>query len=1191
MAYIVNNSRGQIIAVVQDGTIDVTATSQTLVGKNVTPYGQYEVENLVHQLENFADSAAPPNPIEGQLWYDIDNSNVNVYTGTQWKSVSNITVTTSAPSNPTVGNLWFNPNTQQIRIYSAIGTGFGWIPSNKLTVATSAPSALVSGEMYFNSNTNQFFVYNGTVWSLIGPDAVSGFATTTWSSISLLDTSSNPHAVIKCTVDGDILAIASSDTFTILESQRPAGFVQLIPGINLSTTSTFNGVASSALRLAVAKTINNVAFDGTSNILIGSAGNLTPGNYLTGNTYTGLTGQTWSVDATSLNTPSKVVVRNAQGDFSAGTITANLVGDVTGSASAVSGIVDSAHGGTGSTSYSAGQVLIGNAAGALNKGNIVGSGPINVALNGADILVSYSGGTGTGNVASVGLLPGTGIGISGSPITGSGNITVTNTGVTQLTAGGGISGDSINGNVTITNTGVRSIIANTGIAVNAASGNVTLTNTGVTSIIAGQNVSISAGTGAVTINATPGTAGVASITAGSGMSVSGATGAVTLTNIGVTQLVAGNNISLNKSNGVVTVTAAVPSSSSAVTKLIAGTNVTLSPGNGLGEVTINATGGGGGNGSAAGPNGSIQFNNSNSLAGNTGLAWNNNQQYLYAGNALFVANAFIAPVTFNSVLVPYFASLGNIAGFGVNSSATPPNGAIGIVLDASVTPPDGLCSLRGTQVGVNLGTDSQPFRNFWLANSFKWNNKDIPAPAGSQTTFLRNDGTWAVPPGGGGGGNISGINAGTGLTGGGASGVVTLSLASVGSITAGQYKNPTITLDAYGRVINASNGAASGTVTQIITGTGLTGGTINTSGTIAVDSSVLLSNAAQTITAVKTFTGGVVSQAYNFTPAGASIFYQGPGFNSYPEPVVMIPVNAGSPPYDYAHQFYNKRLVVDGSADPTTPGSPIPVGGAIIGIDNGITGGGGVAGIHTNNVAGLGIGTFGHATNMTFTGAVFQGVSARPSSGNFVQIRSYSQNDIVFEVRGNGNLFYAGSVTAPGADYAEYFEWSDGNPNSEDRVGVTVALDGNRVRPAQEGDTVLGVVSGNPSIVGDGAELAWAGQYLRDDWGRVITEEYHAYDWTDDAGKRHSVASFEDTTDVPATAEMTTVDGLGNKLVRPVVNPAYNPDIKYIPRSKRPEWSPVGLMGKLRVRKGQTIGSGWIKLRNIGDTVEEWLVK
>ena len=1030
MAYIVNNSRGQIIAVVQDGTIDVTATSQTLVGKNVTPYGQYEVENLVHQLENFADSSAPPNPIEGQLWYDISNSNVNVYTGTQWKSVSNITVTTSAPSNPTVGNLWFNPNTQQIRIYSAIGTGFGWIPSNKLTVATSAPSALVSGEMYFNSNTNQFFVYNGTVWSLIGPDAVSGFATTRWSSTSILDTNSNPHAVVECAVDGEIVAFASNDTFTILESQRPAGFVQLIPGINISTTSTFNGVASSALQLAVPRTINNVAFNGTSNILIGSAGNLTPGNYLTGNTYTGLTGQTWSVDATSLNTPSKVVVRDVQGDFSAGTITANLVGNVTGSASGVNGIVDSAHGGTGFSSYSAGQVLIGNAAGALNQGLIVGSGPINVALDGANLLVSYSGGTGTGNVASVGLLPGTGIGISGSPITGSGNITVTNTGVTRLNAGGGLSGDSINGNVTLTNTGVRSIVGGAGITANTSTGNIGLTNTGVTSIIAGQNVSISAATGAVTINATPGTAGVASIAAGAGMSVSGTTGAVTLTNIGVTQLVAGNNISLNRSNGVVTVTAAVPSSSSAVTKLIAGTNVTLSPANGLGEVTITA--------------------------------------------------------------------------------------------------------------------------------------------AGSSS------------------GNISGINAGNGLTGGGVSGVVTLALANVGSITAGQYRNPTITLDSYGRVINASNGTPNGTVSQITTGAGLTGGTINTSGTIAVDSSVLLSNVSQNVTALKTFTNGIVSQAYNFTLAGSSIFYMdGNIVPGLVEPYVSIPVNT-SLPFVFSHTFLQKRFLVEGSGQ-GAPGHTLQSGAAIIGADSSLNGSAGVAGIHRSAVAGLGVGIAGQAANMSYTGTVCQVSSLRGASDTFNHFRAYSSSAPVFVVNGIGRVFAEGYSTT-GADYAEYFEWVDGNLDNEDRVGITVTLNGNKIQPAQSGDTILGVVSGAPAVSGDAAELAWSQQWMTDDWGRPVYETYHKYDWTDDEGKPQSAASYEDR-EIPNNAVRTDVDGFDNPLQRRKVNPDYNPDLTYVPRSKRREWAPIGILGKLKIRKGQVIGSGWIKLRDITDAIEEWLVK
>jgi hypothetical protein len=59
---------------------------------------------------------------------------------------------------------------------------------------------------------------------------------------------------------------------------------------------------------------------------------------------------------------------------------------------------------------------------------------------------------GSGTVTSVGITAGTAISVSGSPITGSGNITVDNTGVTSIVAGTGISISGGTGAVTITNT-------------------------------------------------------------------------------------------------------------------------------------------------------------------------------------------------------------------------------------------------------------------------------------------------------------------------------------------------------------------------------------------------------------------------------------------------------------------------------------------------------------------------------------------------------------------------------------------------------------------------------------------------------------------------------------------------------------------------------------------------------------------
>lgn len=65
-------------------------------------------------------------------------------------------------------------------------------------------------------------------------------------------------------------------------------------------------------------------------------------------------------------------------------------------------------------------------------------------------ITSATAGAGSGTVSSVGLTPGTGIQVTGGPITTSGNITVTNTGVTRLSAGPGIALSGSNGNVTIT---------------------------------------------------------------------------------------------------------------------------------------------------------------------------------------------------------------------------------------------------------------------------------------------------------------------------------------------------------------------------------------------------------------------------------------------------------------------------------------------------------------------------------------------------------------------------------------------------------------------------------------------------------------------------------------------------------------------------------------------------------------------
>jgi hypothetical protein len=107
------------------------------------------------------------------------------------------------------------------------------------------------------------------------------------------------------------------------------------PSTNTLTVGTVSGAlsgnATTATTLQTARTINGVSFNGSANITVtaNTTNTLTLGTYLTGTSFNGSAAVTAAVDATSVNTASKVVARDASGNFSAGTITAALSGNAT----------------------------------------------------------------------------------------------------------------------------------------------------------------------------------------------------------------------------------------------------------------------------------------------------------------------------------------------------------------------------------------------------------------------------------------------------------------------------------------------------------------------------------------------------------------------------------------------------------------------------------------------------------------------------------------------------------------------------------------------------------------------------------------------------------------------------------------------------------------------------------------------
>lgn len=130
----------------------------------------------------------------------------------------------------------------------------------------------------------------------------------------------------------------------------------------------------------------------------------------------------------------------------------------------------------------------------------------------------------------------------------------------------------------------------------------------------------------------------------------------------------------------------------------------------------------------------------------------------------------------------------------------------------------------------------------------------------------------------------------------------------------------------------------------------------------------------------------------------------------------------------------------------------------------------------------------------------------------------------------SGNVYAGGAYKTVGADYAEYFEWLDGNVDNQDRIGLFVTLDGDKIKLANKGDYILGVISANPSIVGNSAELDWHDKYKTDVYGRLIYDESH----------------------------------------NPIVSKNYNDTLEYVPRGARKEYSKVGLLGQLVVQDDGT---------------------
>ena len=211
MAYKINNTFGTLLVTLADGTIDTATTDLTLIGKGYAGFGESLNENLVKLLENFNNTSAPSNKIQGQLWFDKTNLQLNVYTGAKFKPVGSPTTSTSAPANAVLGDLWFDTTNEQL------------------------------------------YVYSGTSFTLIGPTTVTGSGVTVFTTDTVQDNTGVNRSILKMVANDAVVGVVSNLAFTPSSTETnaaaliAAGFSSVAQGVQLSSTvasAKFRGTAT-----------------------------------------------------------------------------------------------------------------------------------------------------------------------------------------------------------------------------------------------------------------------------------------------------------------------------------------------------------------------------------------------------------------------------------------------------------------------------------------------------------------------------------------------------------------------------------------------------------------------------------------------------------------------------------------------------------------------------------------------------------------------------------------------------------------------------------------------------------------------------------------------------------------------------------------------------------------------------------
>lgn len=212
MSYKLNKTDGTLLTDLIDGQIDSSSTNLILVGRNYLGFGEFLNENLIKLLENFANTAPPSNPLEGQLWWDKTTKRLQVFNNQQWKSAGGPFVQNTQPQ-------------------------------------------MVAGDLWINNESRQMYFFDGANLVLVGPSYNTFQQTSGLIIDSITDIQSRSRTVAKLFIGGSLSAVLSDLEFVpafasriteLVTSTNPNGIIR--KGINVVDVDNFKyrGIATAS---------------------------------------------------------------------------------------------------------------------------------------------------------------------------------------------------------------------------------------------------------------------------------------------------------------------------------------------------------------------------------------------------------------------------------------------------------------------------------------------------------------------------------------------------------------------------------------------------------------------------------------------------------------------------------------------------------------------------------------------------------------------------------------------------------------------------------------------------------------------------------------------------------------------------------------------------------------------------------